>query len=697
MRWSKPSARRKDPFARLKIPFTKSTGGEPSPAPLFAALVLVALVPAVGVLWFMSVAMRNERLAVQERLAAVYSNHLASLQSRVTAFVRERQSALQNSGSRSPSEAFAAIIRANFADGVVVYDGMGKVLYPAAAIVETPAGGNSGAARTLQAQAAELLKSGKSEQALAKLAELVGDARLRNAVGAQGALIVPNAQLLILKLLNNEVGTALRAVRDDDDGRLGEASLPHDIAQRTRDDLVRRLNDYTDADLPSSQRRFLMHEVGALVPAASGRSLLAGDSVATSPASRLRPNTAFPTLAAEDLAADYLEHDPAPATAEAKPAAAGKLQRTPLARLWSLPSADGTIVALFREERLRGELTAALGALALPDIRVSVLAPSESFAGNKSIAPQDAGEFLPGWRLALSFTGDDPLAAASARQTRFYLWTGFAVVVIIALVAMLVARYVAAQMRLARLKNELVSTVSHELKTPLASMRALVDTLLAGRYRDEQQLRDYLDLIAKENVRLSHLIENFLTFSRLERGKQPFRFEALDPASVMAGAVAALREKLGTARCAFAQQVDPSLPEIRGDAGALSTALINLLDNAYKYTNTEKRISARAYAQGRHVCFEVTDNGIGFERSEARKIFDRFYQVDQSLTRQRGGCGLGLGIVQQIVRAHGGHVEAESEPGKGSTFRVMIPIEPGHVSQRAQSSEREHGERAVAP
>ena len=204
-------------------------------------------------------------------------------------------------------------------------------------------------------------------------------------------------------------------------------------------------------------------------------------------------------------------------------------------------------------------------------------------------------------------------------------------------------------------------------------MRALVDTLLAGRYRNEQQLREYLDLIAKENVRLGHLIENFLTFSRLERGRQQFRFEALEPARVVAEAVAALKEKLGASHCAFASQVEPGLPRIRGDADALSTVLINLLDNAYKYTDAEKRISTRAYAQGRQVCFEVADNGIGFDRSEAKKIFDRFYQVDQSLTRQRGGCGLGLGIVQYIVRAHGGAVQVESEPGKGSTFRVTIP------------------------
>jgi signal transduction histidine kinase len=248
------------------------------------------------------------------------------------------------------------------------------------------------------------------------------------------------------------------------------------------------------------------------------------------------------------------------------------------------------------------------------------------------------------------------------------------VVLSIALVALLAARYVAAQMRLARLKNELVSTVSHELRTPLASIRALVDTLSAQRYRDGQQLQEYLQLIAKENLRLCHMIENFLTFSRLERGKQRFRFEDLAPAAVVAAAVDALKKRLAFARCNFDVRVEPDLPPMRGDAEALSTVLINLLDNACKYTGEDKRICVRAFTQGRQVCFEVQDNGIGLDRRDARKIFDRFYQVDQGMTRQRGGCGLGLSIVKSIVQAHAGVVEVQSAPGQGSTFRVRIPL-----------------------
>jgi signal transduction histidine kinase len=168
-------------------------------------------------------------------------------------------------------------------------------------------------------------------------------------------------------------------------------------------------------------------------------------------------------------------------------------------------------------------------------------------------------------------------------------------------------------------------------------------------------------------------IENFLAFSRMERGKQRFQFRELAPAAVVNAAVDVLKEKLEAPHCRFEMRVPPDLPHIRGDEEALGTVVLNLLDNACKYTGRQKEISVRAYADRRTVWFEVADNGIGLAPDETRRIFDRFYQVDQSLTRQRGGCGLGLSIVKFIVEAHGGGVEVQSELGKGSTFRVSIP------------------------
>jgi signal transduction histidine kinase len=646
----------------LKRPFNKFNAVNHSTATAFAALVLVALVPALCVLWFMSIALRNERLAVQQRLTAVYLTHVASLQNQLTAFWQTRQASLSLAGTNSPAEWFAAVVRSNLADSVVAYDRSGKLVYPTFETIDTSVEEKGDWARAQklefqksdypaaaeaygrlsqasqdrhtkalarQAQARCLWRAGQKKEALTLLVELVNDPGLQNALSPDSTLIVPNAQLLILKR------TAGAETRRDDFSAL---------RQRMLEDLVKRLNDYTQVDFPSSQRRFLMREVTALAPTAA----------------------TFPTRLAEELAAAYLENNPPPPTES-------KLQRTPLTNVWGLASADRTSVALFREDRLKMEMATLVNSFALPDVCAIILTPGEPLASSPPVPLQEAGEFLPGWRLGLSFKASDSFAALSARQTQFYLGTGFLAVLIIVIVTLLVARYVAAQIRLTRLKNDLLSTVSHELKTPLASIRALVDTLSAQRYHGEQQRNEYLQLIAKENLRLCHLIENFLTFSRLERGKQRFRFEDLAPAAIVAVAVEALQKRLASAHCNFEVNVAPDLPRIRGDADALAAVLINLLDNACKYSGDNKRICVRALAQNRHVWFEVQDNGIGFDRREARKIFDRFYQVDQSLTRQRGGCGLGLSIVKFIVEAHAGSVEVQSEPGQGSTFRVRIP------------------------
>ena len=200
-----------------------------------------------------------------------------------------------------------------------------------------------------------------------------------------------------------------------------------------------------------------------------------------------------------------------------------------------------------------------------------------------------------------------------------------------------------------QLKNDLLATVSHELKTPLASMRLLVETLLDGRYDDPQRVREYLELIFKENDRLSRLVDNFLSFSRMERNKQNFERVEITASEVARSAAAALGDRSNAPGCRLDVEIASDLPRIYADPDAMVTAILNLLDNAYKYSGDRKQIVLRAYAEGREVCFAVRDNGIGLSARARSKIFERFYQVDQSLSRRGSGCGLGLSIVRFIV------------------------------------------------
>jgi signal transduction histidine kinase len=320
---------------------------------------------------------------------------------------------------------------------------------------------------------------------------------------------------------------------------------------------------------------------------------------------------------------------------------------------------------LYRMETLQRRMRGVLGA-------GLVLLPPRADAGNYLLAVS-AGTNLPGWQIAPAANDRRLFDAAAEAQIASYVWAGILALGAVAVLALLSLRLIQRQAAAAQLRNDLVANVTHELKTPLSSMRLLVDTLLNSPVLHEETARQYLQLIASENLRLSRVIDNFLAFSRMERDKQAFDFNETAPKVIVDNAAAAVRERLNTPECRFETEVAAGLPAIRADAGAIVTALVNLLDNACKYSGDRKEISLRAGAENGRVTFAVADNGIGLAPRETKRIFRRFYQVDQRLARTGGGCGLGLSIVQFIVTAHHGTVRVQSEPGRGSVFTISIP------------------------
>jgi signal transduction histidine kinase len=449
----------------------------------------------------------------------------------------------------------------------------------------------------------------------------------------QGHIVYPRLQEARNVAANAEL-FALESVTDKATPQFSES------VARLRD----RVNDYTTETLPSAQRRFLMHELH-----------------------RLDPGMAFPTLGAEELAARYLEANPVFPTETS-------LRATELREVWSVASPSRQVVALFTTAGLRATLNDMIRDPSLPKgARVSLAAPGEDATTGSPLVSAALGPELLGWRVALSLNNRAGFDTAAEERMAPYLAIGSIVISAMVVLAILLGRGVGQQVRLARLKNDLVATVSHELKTPLTAMRAIVETLLETERFDEKTTREYLTLLAAENARLSRLIENFLTFSRLERNKYTFEFARVSPQQIVEGAVAAMGERVHAPRCSLEAHAAANLPSIHGDADALVTALLNLLDNAWKYTGDEKRIVLRTEARNGSVCFAVEDNGIGLSPREQQRVFDRFYQADQRIAREVGGCGLGLSIVQSIVEAHHGVVRVESKPGHGSTFTIEIP------------------------
>jgi signal transduction histidine kinase len=232
------------------------------------------------------------------------------------------------------------------------------------------------------------------------------------------------------------------------------------------------------------------------------------------------------------------------------------------------------------------------------------------------------------------------------------------------------------ELTLSRLKSDFVANVSHELKTPLALIRLFAETLELGRVPGEQKAQQYYRVINKESQRLTQLINNILDFSRIEAGRKEYRLASADVGRIVAEVVDAYRFQIEQQGFTFEVAVEDDLPRVTADKEALAQALLNLVNNALKYTRDEKflrlEISHRADGQ---VAIAVSDRGIGVAKGEQKKIFEKFYRAEDSLVHETKGSGLGLSLVKHIMEAHGGTVEVESTPGKGSTFTLLLPVD----------------------
>lgn len=232
------------------------------------------------------------------------------------------------------------------------------------------------------------------------------------------------------------------------------------------------------------------------------------------------------------------------------------------------------------------------------------------------------------------------------------------------------------ELTLSRLKSDFVANVSHELKTPLALIRLFAETLEMGRVPGEQKAQQYYRVINKESQRLTQLINNILDFSRIEAGRKEYRLASADVGRVVGDVVDAYRFQIEQQGFQFEVEVEDDLPRVTADKEALAQALLNLVNNALKYTRDEKYLRLAVSRRGEGaVAIAVTDRGIGVAKGEQRKIFEKFYRAEDSLVHETKGSGLGLSLVKHIMEAHGGSVEVESTPGKGSTFTLVVPVE----------------------
>ena len=225
-------------------------------------------------------------------------------------------------------------------------------------------------------------------------------------------------------------------------------------------------------------------------------------------------------------------------------------------------------------------------------------------------------------------------------------------------------------------QSDFVSSVSHELKTPLTSIRMYAETLLEGRAANEETRKECLAHIVRESERLTRLIERLLDVRRMEATASVFTSERVDVAEIVDAAVRSLVPELKEKGVAVRVRIADDLPPLQGDRGALVTALLNLLQNAIRYGGDHGVVRVWAHREGRTLLLEVEDEGPGIPRRAMRRIFERFYRAerDRGRTPTPGGVGLGLAIVRHIAEAHSGTVEVRNREERGSVFTLRLPL-----------------------
>jgi signal transduction histidine kinase len=246
-------------------------------------------------------------------------------------------------------------------------------------------------------------------------------------------------------------------------------------------------------------------------------------------------------------------------------------------------------------------------------------------------------------------------------------------------------RNVSKEMALARLKSDFVSNVSHELRTPLSLIRLYAETLELGRLSSPEKHQEYYCIIRKESERLTALINNILDFSRIEAGRKEYDFRETDMRELVCNTLESYRYQIEQHGFTLEEKI-AEVPPLRVDREAMARSLVNLVNNALKYSQDRKYIEVKLYRENGSVKLEVIDHGIGIPSNEQNKIFEKFYRVGDPLVHNTKGSGLGLSLVQHIARAHGGDVIVDSAPGAGSKFTITLPLHPTGSSGKAASA-----------
>ena len=308
-----------------------------------------------------------------------------------------------------------------------------------------------------------------------------------------------------------------------------------------------------------------------------------------------------------------------------------------------------------------------------PRYESTPLAASAGWDGGTPEVERNFDGAFQGLTLAIKMPGTT-LAAMEQKFVRTDFMILGAITLLLAAGIILTHRNISREMALARLKSDFVSNVSHELRTPLSLIRLYAETLEMGRLKSPEKYQEYYSIIRKESERLTALISNILDFSRIEAGRKEYDFRETDVRELVHNTLESYRYQIEQNGFVFEEKIADNVPPLRVDREAIARSLLNLVNNALKYSQDRKFIGVNVFRANGTVKVEVEDHGIGIPPQEQQKIFEKFYRVGDPLVHNTKGSGLGLSLVRHIAQAHGGDVSVDSVPGQGSKFTISLPV-----------------------
>jgi signal transduction histidine kinase len=349
--------------------------------------------------------------------------------------------------------------------------------------------------------------------------------------------------------------------------------------------------------------------------------------------------------------------------------------------LWTLYGNTPWLVNLSRGNTDSASWLVAVDAGRALESAGSEIGTLQEWQGNIGLAEsgQSEGVWLganfPDVRIDISGAGAST-GSNSGNIRRSFYWLALLLVLGVTLFgSYVVTRDVRRELRMAEMRSQFVSSVSHELKTPLTAIRMFAETLSLGRSPDTEARQEYLDTIVQESERLTRLLNNVLDFSKIETGRMVYRPAPASLADIVRAAARMVQYPLNQQGFRLNIEIEDGIPEMRVDRDAIDQAILNLLSNAMKYSGTARDIDLSLQRHNGDAVIRVTDHGVGITEQEQTKIFEKFYRVNSTENERITGTGLGLALAAHIVKAHGGRIDVESTPGRGSTFSIYLPLE----------------------